>query len=851
MPAFDPDVFDFGTFDAEAPAVPGPGSWWGGWFPRGAGKSWWGYPERTWYPEGSASETTPGALPETVGLFLLESGSRLTLTYRTAIHKSYNGRERRAGLIDDPHQRFDGPARLNNAETRARRALLARYAAQGLPFSLAMPWEALTVKAESTGTTVAVHSTALSDWVVVGARCVVTHATYGSMEGVVQSSTSTTITLDVTLGSVGSLGAMIMPTIQVFLDAQQQFARYPVNAERWTLGARAAVAGLSSSALKASLALEAPLTNSGVLDGMRLEAITAGADGNLISVTQSDDALTSGGELIEDVTAKTLHIKYMGDTTTLLEYVALVAASSLVRLLGTYTSADVLASADDEFAATTLSGGADPQPVTIGIGATLTTFAGRAIWDRGVKVDGAANDSMQSMSETLDFGGLPFSTGMTSVPDWGRDVKIEGRRASVEFQWFKLFLSTVQGAWKSWWLPTYRADLVWISSAAGTVTVDSAGEPSVWWPNHQTHVMILQASGAITYARVTACVDNGDDTSTLTIVDEADVAITLSGSAVTIVSWLELVRLEDSGGVVQVPVEFKGTTFSAQMTARVVKQAGTGALATAQDYEQSVEDSAPREGVEWELPEFTQRDSTSTRDVTINGAKFTARASGRAEISVPVVGEDADLIISVPLTHAAALRWLRGGQPPRDVTVNVWRRQTAGDHETVYRGVITSMAMEGNHTARFRVSSKMAVTLARRLPTLTAGRSCGHLLYDEGCQVNRTTASGDRTVTLVDGREVTFTPAFGAGTALKYGILKRASTGEEMTIADHVGDVVTLQFPIYGLTAGDTVTLSPGCDHLITTCRDSFSNVANFGNAPNLPTKNVFEPDGLSVTEQV
>lgn len=543
-------------------------SWWGGWFPRGFGKSWWGYPERSWYPEGDAAETTAGTDPPGAATFLLESQARVTYSWATGVHKNYNGKERRAGLRDDPHLKFEGSALLNGVDTRATRARLARYAAAGQAFMLALPYEELSVRADSTGTVVAVHSTARADWCVEGVRVVVRHVLYGSLDAVIQSSTADTIVVDVTLGNVGKVGASIMPALQVYLDPAQQFSRYPTAMERWALRARNAVAGFSSSALKAELALEAPLTNSGVLDGMRLVAQRAGADGNLITVTQSDDALTSGGELVEDVAANTLHIKYLGDTTTLDEYNALVAGSTLVRLLGTYTGTDVLASSDDEFPATALAGGADPTPIAVGIGATLTTFAGRAVWDRGIQVEGTASDSLQSMAEAQDFGGLPFSAGMAAVPDWGRDVKITARRSSDEWQWFKLFIDTIKGRWKSFWLPTFRADLEWASSVAGGIKITTASDVNAWYPAQQTHVQIVQADRSVTYARVTSAADNGDGTTTLLLVDEADAAVTLSGSAVTYVSWLELVHLESD----DVVVVFRDALFISQMTARVVKQ---------------------------------------------------------------------------------------------------------------------------------------------------------------------------------------------------------------------------------------------------------------------------------------
>jgi hypothetical protein len=36
-----------------------------------------------------------------------------------------------------------------------------------------------------------------------------------------------------------------------------------------------------------------------------------------------------------------------------------------------------------------------------------------------------------------------------------------------------------------------------------------------------------------------------------------------------------------------------------------------------------------------------------------------------------------------------------------------------------------------------------------------------------------------------------------------------------------------------------------GCDHLLATCRDRFSNVANFGGFPWIPQKNPFSGDAI------
>lgn len=551
-----------------SPVVLAANAWWGGWFPRGLGLSWWGYPEMAWFPDGPAVETQPGAGPPGAATFtLLEEGAQLTWSWATGVHKSYDGKERRSNLVDDPTMSFVGEALLSVADTRALRSRLARFAAAGLPFLLGLSYEALTITADSTGTTVNVTTTTMADWVVVGARFAVRHPTFGTIEGVVQSWTSNTIVSDVALGDAGKVGAMIMPLMPVFLEPTQAFGRYPVNLERWQLKARNALPVMASAPIKAQLALEAPLTASGMLDGLRLVALEAGAVGNLITVTQTDDALTSGGELDEDPIARTIHIKYAGDDTIVDEYVALLAGSTLVRLLGTYNGTDVLAAGDDEFTATALSGGVDATPITVGIGATVTFFNGRAVWDRGIDVKGTAPDSMQAMNATVDFGGVPFGDGSAAAPDWGRSISIE-RLRGPEFQWFKLFVHYIKGSVKTFFLPTYRKDFTWIATGTGTITVDDDCDVSAWWPGTERCIQVLQAGNVITNALITGVVDNGNGTITISLIDEAASPITLSGATVTRISWLEQVRLDKD----VVPVTFKDGKFSSTLTARVVQQ---------------------------------------------------------------------------------------------------------------------------------------------------------------------------------------------------------------------------------------------------------------------------------------
>lgn len=272
-------------------------------------------------------------------------------------------------------------------------------------------------------------------------------------------------------------------------------------------------------------------------------------------------------------------------------------------------------------------------------------------------------------------------------------------------------------------------------------------------------------------------------------------------------------------------------------------------------YESSA-NSQPREGILLELPVVTYRIATGTRDIMIGGALYTASPAGHTEIKAAVVGSDGstDLLVSLPMSHPACQRYMQQGVPPQLITVTVYRTQLADPDEeavAIWRGDVLSFEI-GRHVGTFRVPPRMSRLARRRIPTVTAGRGCPHVLYDTNCKVDRTTASAiGRTVTSINGRKVTFSGTPGSGQVLRGGDLYHPGSGMRLTIQDHTANVVTLQAPIPGLQFGDLIDLAPGCDHDVATCRDKYSNVANYGGAPNLPVGaiNPFGPTGWGLYE--
>lgn len=120
-------------------------------------------------------------------------------------------------------------------------------------------------------------------------------------------------------------------------------------------------------------------------------------------------------------------------------------------------------------------------------------------------------------------------------------------------------------------------------------------------------------------------------------------------------------------------------------------------------------------------------------------------------------------------------------------------------------------------------------------------RSCRHSLYSNNCGVNIDNFYIDATIDSIDGFDITVTVASGDDQADNYfrgGVMEK--DGEYTFIRKDVSNVLTVQYLIEGLQAGDTVQIAPGCDLSQTTCSEKFDNSVNFGGFPYIPNNNPF-----------
>lgn len=487
--------------------------------------------------------------PEGVATFVLDFEQGFTVTHEwiTDIQRMRAGHERRASRNDISRQRFSGTALLGVGKARAIRATLAQHAALGSPFLLGLPHEAISCTVNGNTVTLPAGSLLLCDWDNIGQRVVVCWYEDGELNGVdavIQHVGADVFTLNV----APTAGSVIMPTVPVYLEPQQNFPRYRTKLESWQLNARAALFDFAPTL--ASLALDT-YTASAAFNGVVVMSRIFGLAGN--DITFELVATGTGTGQLTETTSGAVTFAFEPGVTTLGDLASTLELSTLVKLTGTYNPADTIA-AGDAFGPQALSGGTATGDV--GAGVAIATYDGdgteRLVWDRKLDIDTTNTDSVHGMTAILDNGGAISVIGNAEHPDYGRALPMTGKAFGADWQWWKQFLHTVKGQQKMFWLPTWREDLVAFGHAGDTIDID-ADDFTAWWPAQREHVMIEQEDGTRTYAKILSSVDNGDATRSITINQ------VLSGWEITRISWLELCRM-NSG---ELEVTFQGGTFSA------------------------------------------------------------------------------------------------------------------------------------------------------------------------------------------------------------------------------------------------------------------------------------------------
>lgn len=186
-----------------------------------------------------------------------------------------------------------------------------------------------------------------------------------------------------------------------------------------------------------------------------------------------------------------------------------------------------------------------------GKGATpITQYNGRNVLDQ-YPLNSGGKEIFSHNRAKLDFGGV---VQIESVQDYANitSSRLYKSSGNADRQWWKLFLSSVNGPQKAFYCSTYRHDMTVTSQPAvgGTTFGVSPSSAAEGWDDTTSHrhLAISTADGAVQYKEVDpATTTDSSITITTGLVGGA------AGSTILKVSFLELVRIASDN----IDIEYK------------------------------------------------------------------------------------------------------------------------------------------------------------------------------------------------------------------------------------------------------------------------------------------------------
>lgn len=154
----------------------------------------------------------------------------------------------------------------------------------------------------------------------------------------------------------------------------------------------------------------------------------------------------------------------------------------------------------------------------------------------------------------------------------------------------------------------------------------------------------------------------------------------------------------------------------------------------------------------------------------------------------------------------------------------------------LFDGYVTSISFNGR-IAKVDMNP-FNEQFSREVPRAKFQGLCNHVLYDSFCGVDKNLFNQTGLVNGVLGNTITVSGFI--GTSFTGGYVVSAAGNDYRMIIQQSNDVLTLLLPFSSAVLGTTVTAYQGCDHSVTTCRDKFSNVTNYGGFPLVPGVNPF-----------
>lgn len=238
--------------------------------------------------------------------------------------------------------------------------------------------------------------------------------------------------------------------------------------------------------------------------------------------------------------------------------------------------------------------------------------------------------------------------------------------------------------------------------------------------------------------------------------------------------------------------------------------------------------------------DIIQKYTNNDKEITVDGLIYTPATISRESSSY-----NADLSVdTMDITFSKVvpefIKYLTTSSITKTMieVARVFRDQATIDKSIVFFGTISSVSIKGMavvaHCEGFKSFLRQAI------PTRKYQTQCNWVFGDTKCTKAITTQNLNNITVSSDGLTITH---YSIDDHDKWhnGYIAKYSGwygGTFSTITSNEIGVLTIRYPINGLTTGDSIGLYAGCNGAFTTCRDVHFNEANFGGFTSLPKEN-------------
>ena len=255
---------------------------------------------------------------------------------------------------------------------------------------------------------------------------------------------------------------------------------------------------------------------------------------------------------------------------------------------------------------------------------------------------------------------------------------------------------------------------------------------------------------------------------------------------------------------------------------------------------------------EFNTSEGTHRYTSTSGEVEWDGQLWAPLAIKHSEVKQSDEMSKNSIKITIPLSSSLAGLFY-GWSPDQVVTLTLRRGHFSETEVRVYwKGRITSHKVRGKN---LELSVESVFTSMRRSGARARfQRSCRHALYGRGCKVDKNLFAVSDYIGSISGLTLDIPSAGSKANGWFTGGMIELPDGSLRMIVSHVGSSITISRASkylednyinsgYGNSYGNfygglRVTIYPGCDRTIATCRDKFNNLDNQGGFKWIPSKN-------------